>query len=164
MKSRLFVLIAALMFIYSGCMIQLGYPPEPSDYPDSSDYPPVYDDSDYPPPPPIPDAEYPSDTRDFNFDARINAARSMTSISSRDAAFTSIALDAANVLDIRHTITAVSMIMSISAKDNAAEKCVTPFINKNMMEEASRIANQITSISTKDRVLARIARGPERNY
>jgi hypothetical protein len=164
MKSHLFVLMAILIFISTGCMIQLGYPPEPSDYPDSSDYPPVYDDSDYPPPPPIPEDEYPSDMRDSNFDARINAARSMTSISSRDAALTSIALDAANVLDIKHTITAVSMIVSISAKDNAAEKCVTPFINKNMMEDAHRIANQMVSISAKDRVLARIARGPERNY
>ncbi len=138
MKSCLYVFLVVFAIIGFGCVIHVEPPDE-------------YD-------------EYPAERVNSNFDARIESAKSMISFTSKDDALSSIAIDAANALDVEHTIKALSMMTQFMVKDSTAEKCVTPFINENMLEEAGSIANQITSFTTKDRVLARIAQGPKNNY
>lgn len=138
MKSYLSLFLVVFVIIGLGCVIHVDPPNE-------------YD-------------EYPAERVNSNFDARIESAKSMTSLTSQDSALSSIAIDAANALDVEHTIKALSMMTQFTVKDSTAEKCVTPFINENMLEEARSIANKITAFTTKDRVLARIAQGPENNY
>ncbi len=135
MKSCLYVILVVFAIVGLGCIIHIDTPPD----------------------------EYPAERIDSNFDARIESAKSITSFTSQDKALSSIAIDAANALDVKHTIKALSMMTQFTVKDSTAEHCVTPFINENMLEEAGSIANQITTFTTKDRVLARIARGPNRN-
>ena len=142
MKSSLFVFLVAFLFVPVGCTIHIQSPPEYEEYPP-------------------PDTEYPVETRNSNFDARIEAAKSILSFTEKDQALSSIAIDAADELDSEHTIKALSLMTSFTTKDSTAEKCVTPFINRNMMEEAKNIANKITSFTTKDKVMKRIAYGPE---
>ena len=164
MKMCLTLLLAGLLLIGVGCTIQFESPPDYSDYPSDNypyDYSPPVPAEEYPPP--VPSAEYPVVKKNSNFDARIEAARSISNFSTRDGALSAIAIDAANELDIEHTIKALSMITNFSTKDTAAEKCVTPFINENMVEDARNIANRISNFSTRDRVLARIAQGPVQN-
>ena len=141
MKSSLYVFLVVFAIVGSGCIIHV----EPSD---------DYDN------PPVVIHEYPVERVNSNFDARIEAAETIMSFTSRDKALASIAIDAANMLDVEHTIKALSMMTSFTAKDNAAENCVTPFINRNMSGEAKSIADQMTSFSAQDRVLTRIANGP----
>ncbi len=163
MKSHLIVLLAGLVLIGAGCTIQFP-PPEDLDYPPVVTYPDDYSPP-MPPeevPPPIPEQEYPVVKRNTNFDARIDAARAITNFSTRDAALSAIAIDAANELDVEHTIKALNMITNFSTRDNTAERCVTPFVNRDMVEEARNIANRITNFSIRDRTLARIAQGPAR--
>ncbi len=137
MKSCLYVFLIVFSLIGFGCVIHVEPPNE-------------YD-------------EYPAERVNSNFDARIESAKSITIFTSSDKALSSIAIDAANALDVEHTIKALSMMTQFTVKDSTAEHCVTPFINENMLEEAGSIANQITSFTTKDRVLARIAHGPNGN-
>ncbi|MBN1975036.1 MAG: hypothetical protein JW787_15450 [Sedimentisphaerales bacterium] len=141
MKSHMSLLMVFWVLIGFGCSVRVGGPPH-------THYPPPYPPSEYP------EEEY------SNFDARIDAAKSIASFTTRDQTLSAIAIDASGVLDIEHTIRALSMISSFTAKDDAADKCATPFINENMLEDAKCITNQISSFSTKDRVLARIAQGP----
>ena len=143
MKSYLTVLLAGLTLAGLGCAVHVQSPPEHRHYP-----------------PPTPPAEYPPEQINTNFDARIDAANSMMNFMQQDAALSAIAIDAANVYDIEHTLKALSLINNFMTQDSTAEKCVTPFINENMIGEAKMIADQINNFMTKDRVLARIARGP----
>ena len=163
MKSFLSVFMFVFVLMCIGCTIQFA---PPSDYPD---YPPVTYPDDYQPPmppeetpPPIPQQEYPAVQKNTNFDARIDAAKAITNFSTRDGALSAIAIDAANELDVEHTIKALNMITNFSTRDNTAERCVAPFINRDMVEEAKNIANRITNFSIRDRTLARIAQGPAR--
>ena len=142
MKSCVSVFLVVFAIVGFGCVIHVE---SPDDYP-------------------VEVHEYPAERINSNFNARIESAKSITSFTSRDNALSSIAIDAANALDVEHTIKALYMMTQFTVKDRTAEKCVTPFINENMLEEARSIANQITSFTTKDRVLARIAHGPEDNY
>jgi hypothetical protein len=135
MKTCFYVFIVVLAIVGFGCVIHVEPPNE-------------YD-------------EYPAERINSNFDARIESAKSITSFTSQDKALSSIAIDAANALEVKYTINALSMMTQFTVKDSTAEHCVTPFINENMLEEARSIANQITTFTTKDRVLARIAHGPE---
>jgi hypothetical protein len=147
MKSYLSLFLVVFVLIGFSCVIHIDPPVDNEEYP--SDGPLV--------------EEYPQ-AYNSDFDARINAAKSIMNFSSRDKALSSIAQDAAHELDIHHTIQALSMITNFSIRDNTADKCVNPFINENMIEEAQKIAKNITNFSTRDRVLARIAQGPENNY
>ena len=155
MKLYLPVFLVVLALIGVGCTIQFESPP------DYSDYPPEVPSEEYPPP--IPEEEYPPVKQNSNFDARIAAARSITSFTSKDRALSAIAIDAANELEIEPTLRALSMMTSFTTKDDTAEKCVMPFINSNMIAEAKSIADKITSFTVKDRVLSRIAQGPVGN-
>lgn len=144
MKSCLSVFLVVYALIAFGCVIHIDPPVDYEEYP--SDGPVV--------------EEYPQ-AYNSDFDARINAAKSITNFSSRDKALSSIAQDAAHELDIEHTLRALSLITNFSTRDDTADKCVNPFINENMAEEAQKIANKITNFSTRDRVLTRIAQGPQ---
>ena len=151
MKLCLSVLLAGLAIVGFGCTIHVVSPPEYEEYPPpvpSEEYPPAVPEDEYPP------------VKNSNFDARIEAAKSMMNFMQQDAALSSIALDAANELDIRHTLKALSMMNNFMTQDDTSEKCVTPFINENMLPEAKMIADKINNFMTKDRVLARIAQGP----
>jgi hypothetical protein len=147
MKLCLSVLLAGLALVGLGCTVHVQSPPEYRHYP-----------------PPTPPAEYPAEKINTNFDARIDAAKSMMNFMQQDAALSAIAIDAANVYDIEHTLKALSLINNFMTHDETAEKCVTPFLNENMLPEARMIADKINNFMTKDRVLARIAQGPPQSY
>lgn len=143
MKSYLSAFLTVFILICVGCTIHI-------------EEPPVYEE--YPP------DEYPVETRNSNFDVRLEAANSMMNSMEQDAALSSIAIDAANELDIEHTLKAISRINNFMTQDNTSEKCVTPFINENMLSEAKLIADKINNFMIQDRVLTRIAQGPVKSY
>ncbi|MBN2591697.1 MAG: hypothetical protein JXA96_17660 [Sedimentisphaerales bacterium] len=144
MKSYLSLFLVVFAIIGFGCIIHVDTPPD-------------YDDG------PVEIHEYPAERMNSNFDARLEATNSMMNFMEQDAALSSIALDAANELDIEHTLKALSKINNFMTQDSAAENCVTPFINENMISEASSVAEIINNFMIKDRVLTRIAQGPDRN-
>jgi hypothetical protein len=69
-----------------------------------------------------------------------------------------IAIDAANESDIDHSIKALSLISSFTKKDSSAENCADIFLEKRMIEAAQKVADQVSSFITKDRILAKVAR------
>jgi hypothetical protein len=153
MKSNLFVFLVFFALMSAGCYYRVVSPPE------HRNYPPPVPSQEYPPD--VPSAENPPEPRNPNFDARLEAAKSMSNFMQQDSALSSIAIDAANGLDIEHTLKAISMMSNFMTQDSTAEKCVTPFINKNMLSEAKLIADKINNFATQDRVLAKIAQGPK---
>ena len=144
MKSCLYIFLVVFVIIGSGCIIRFDSPPD-------------YDDE------PVVIHEYPTERRDSNFDARIEATNSMMNFMEQDEALSSIALDAANELDIKHTLKALSKINNFMTQDSAAENCVTPFINENMISEARSVAEIINNFMIKDRVIRKIAQGANGN-
>ena len=142
MKTSLTFLLIAIAFAANGCSIRLGSSPHVH-YPD-----------------PEPQIEnYPRSTGS-DYQARIDAAKSIININTRDKAFSAIAIDAAYELKIEFTIQALSKIVNINTKDETAGKCVEPFIQENMNQQAREITNKITNINTRDKVLTKIALGP----
>ena len=107
---------------------------------------------------PAPPAPMPPAQPHTNFRARINAADSITSFSKRDNALAYIAVEAARECDISNTLKALSKISSFSKGDSAAEKCADIFLSYNMIGQARKIADTMTSFYSKNRVLSKIAK------
>ena len=97
---------------------------------------------------------------DSKFKARIDAAQSIRSSSRRDSALAVIAIDAARVLDVCYTVKALSLMSSSSRRSSAAEKCADLFLDSRMIEEARKVAGQVSSSTTRDRILSKIAQTP----
>ena len=138
MKSHLSVFLFISAFLMGGCSVRIGTP-------SSRTYCP-----------PAPEC---SDEATSNFAARIAAARSITSFSEKDKVLSVIAIDAAHESDIS-AIKALSSMTSFSRRDSTADKCADIFLEKHMIDEARKAAGQVTSFSTKDRILSKIARTP----
>lgn len=136
MKAVTFTCLLACVFMFAGCSVRIESHPEHHPLPPSHGYP----------------EDAPS-----NFPARISAAQSISSFSKRDAAFSDIAIDAARVCNTRYTVKAISLMSSFSKRDSTAEKCVDFFLEEYLLEDARRIANQVSSFRTKDRILSKIA-------
>jgi hypothetical protein len=139
MKSSLSVLLLIPVLTLAGCFVRVGTPPSPRPYP----------------PPP----EY-SDQPDSDLKARLGAARSISSFSKKDNALSVIAIDAAQLCDIYYTVKAISLMSSFTRRDSTAEKCADLFLEQHMIEEAKAVAGQVSSFSTKDRILSKIAQTP----
>ncbi|UCE48573.1 MAG: hypothetical protein JSW47_00185 [Phycisphaerales bacterium] len=130
------------VFIFAGCSVRVENPPSRRSYP------------------PVP--EY-SGRVESDLDARIAAARSVSSFVKRDSALSVIAIDAAHECHIHYTVKALSMISSFTQRDSTAEKCADIFLEKHMHAEAKKVADQASSFVTKDRILSKIAQSPAPN-
>ena len=133
MKRYVLTMLVALLILPVGCTVE---PPLPEPRPAG---PSVADDM-------------PSD-----FDARIAAATSISSITTKDHALSVIAQQAAQAGDLAHTLRAVSKISSITTRDTTADQCVTSLLKLNRIGAAKQVADLMSSISRKDKALARIA-------
>ena len=96
-----------------------------------------------------------------DFEIRIAAARSIRSFVERDNVLSVIAVDAANEGDVYHSVKALSMISSFVQGDKAAEKCSDVFLEMGMHAGAKKVADQVSSFVTRDRILSKIARTPD---
>ncbi len=135
--SSLLILVSAFMLI--GCSVRVESPPS------RRPHRPVHEHS----------GEVESD-----FDARIAAARSVSSFVTRDRSLSVIAVDAAHEGDIYHASKALSGISSFVQRDSTAEKCADAFLENNMHAEARKVAGQVSSFVTRDRILSKIAQTP----
>jgi hypothetical protein len=84
----------------------------------------------------------------------------MSSFTSRDKALSVIAVDAACAADIGYTVKALSSMSSFTRRDSTAEKCADVFLESHMIEEARKVAGQVSSFTTRYRILAKIAQTP----
>jgi len=139
MKSYLSLSLLVSVFMLAGCSVRVESPPPRRPYP------------------PVP--EYSGDV-ESDLEARIVATRSISSFVARDRALSVIAVDAAHECDIYHTVKALSLISSFVQKDSAAEKCADVFLEMRMHKEAHKVAGQVSSFVTRDRILSKIAQTP----
>jgi hypothetical protein len=139
MKSSLSALLLVSMLMLAGCFVRVGTPPSPRPCP----------------PPPEGSAQADSD-----LSARLGAARSISSFSKKDSALSVIAVDAAQRCNVYYAVKALSMMSSFTRRDSTAEKCADIFLEHGMIEEAKSVAGQVSSFSTKDRILSKIAQTP----
>ena len=139
MKSRssLFLLVSVFMLV--GCSVRVESPPEHRHHPPAHEH---------------------SHKVESDLDARIAAARSVSSFVTRDRALSVIAVDAAHESDIYHAVKALSMISSFVQRDSTAEKCADVFLGMHMHAEANKVAGQVSSFVTRDRILSKIAQTP----
>ncbi len=142
MKSCSSLLLLVSVFVLMGCSVRVESPPS------RRHHPPVHEHS----------GEAKSD-----FDARIAAARSVSSFVTGDSALSVIAIDAAHESDIYHTVRALSLMSSFVERDSTAEKCADVFLEMHMHEEANKVADQVSSFVTRDRILSKIAQTPARS-
>jgi len=142
MKSYLSLFLLVSVFVLTGCSVRVESPPERRHYPPAHEH---------------------SDRAESDFDARIAAARSVSSFVTRDSALSVIAVDAAHESDIYHTVRALSLISSFVQRDSTAEKCADVFLEMYMHAEAKKVADQVSSFVTRDRILSKIAQTPARS-
>ena len=139
MKSYASILLTISMLLFVGCSVRIEDPPSPT------------------PSPPVPEQ---SGEVNAEFDARIAAARSISSFIKRDNALSVIAVDAAHAPDSVRCIKALSLISSFIQCDSAAEKCADIFLQNHMLAEAKKVADHASSFIAKDRILSKIAQTP----
>lgn len=137
MKSCLPAILLLSLFTLTGCVVAIGNAPACETCPDCPNH------------------------VSTDLDARIDAAKSITSFSDKDEALSVIAVDAAQQCDVHHAVKALSLMTSFSDRDAAAEKCADIFLAQHLIPEARKVANQMTSFSDKDRVLSKIAQAPD---
>ncbi len=139
MNSHLSLFLLVSVFMLVGCSVRVESPPP------------------HRPCPPVPEhsREVKSD-----LDARIAAAKTISSFTERDRALSVIAVDAAYECDIYHSVRALSMISSFTKRDSTAEKCADVFLEMRMHKEAHKVAEQVSSFTTRDRILSKIAQTP----
>jgi hypothetical protein len=101
-----------------------------------------------------------SHTTESDFEARIAAAKSISSFVESDRALSVIAVDAAHEGDVYHAVKALSSISSFVQGDKTAEKCADIFLEMGMHAGARKVAAQVSSFTTRDRILSKIAQTP----
>ena len=139
MRLRASVLLLVSVFMLVGCSVRVEAPPSRRHHPPAPEYP----------------GEATSD-----LDARIAAARSISSFVSRDRALSAIAIDAAHEGDVHHAAKALSGISTFTQRDSTAEKCADIFLEKHMHAAAGKMAGHVSSFVTRDRILSKIAQTP----
>lgn len=139
MRSHPSVFLFVSVFMFTGCSVRIGTP-------SSRTYCP-----------PAPEC---SDKAESNLGSRIAAARSISSFTERDSVLSVIAIDAAHECDIYNAVRALSGISSFAKRDSSAEKCADIFLEKQRTNEARKVADQVSSFTTRDRILSKIARTP----
>ena len=141
MKSHIPILLLVSTMALSGCFVRIGGSRRPR-------------------PCPAPPAPLCSEQTDSDFAGRLAAAHAISSFTSRDRALSVIATDAACASDIDHTLKALSSMSGFTRRDASAEKCAYIFLERHMVAEARKVADQVSSFTTRDRILAKIARTP----
>lgn len=134
--SSLFLLVSA--FVFAGCSVRVESPPSRRHHPPHEH----------------------SGEVESDFEARIAAARTISSFTTRDRALSVIAVDAAHEGDVYHAVKALSMISSFTTKDSTAEKCADALLEMGMHAGAKKVADQVSSFTTRDRILSKIAQTP----
>ena len=94
-----------------------------------------------------------------SLEERLNAAKEISSLSSRDDALGRVAVDAAKAKQTTVTKAAVQAISTVSTKDRIAEECALTLAKGGETAAAREVAALISSLSMRDRTLGAIATG-----
>ena len=92
-----------------------------------------------------------------DFQARLDAAKRITSFQTRDQALTGIAIEAAQHQNVTYALRAITGITSFQTRDEAASTVANRFIDYCMYANAKEVAKKITSFQTRDVILKKIA-------
>lgn len=93
-----------------------------------------------------------------DLEARLKAAQAISSLDARDAALSSVAVQAATSTNLPVATSALRDIASLNRRDEAIRACAIVLARIGRREEATQLAQQIATFSLRDDTLSRIAR------